>query len=104
MLGDVLTVQARVAQNLRERGAPGDVAVTILNGTDLRVGLVNSPVRLRDIETKERVAKEVADIAFRAYPRPGLQRVQVAFVIHHSYLGLFHYSDSRDAFNFNCAP
>jgi hypothetical protein len=104
-LGDLLIVRAKVAQKLNQEGVKSDgVAVnSILSGNDrsLIVSIVNSPLKAESTERKQNVAREVADIAYRAYnSRSGLKSVRVTFMISHSYLGIFHYSDSRDGITF----
>jgi hypothetical protein len=91
----------QVQQDVKKASGTDNVTVNLNNGTSLSVGLLNSSLGTLPSDQKKAKALEVAQIAYRSYPqRAKLDEVSVAYIVHRTYLGVFNYTDSRDAFNF----
>ena len=92
-LGELLKVREQVAASV-----PGtDVNVNLVNGRYLDIALVNSPLKALPPDQKEARAREIALVAYRAFPaRAKLQQVAVVFWIQRTYLFFFHFSDGTD--------
>jgi len=98
VLTDVQKVQAQVAKDT----GINNITVNLQNGAYLQIGIVNTSWNDKPTEEKKAKAQEIAKSAYDAYAaKAELRGVSVAFVIQREYLGLFHYSNSTDAYNFD---
>jgi len=79
-----------------------NVTVNLNNGQYLTIGLVNTPLKNLSSDQRRAKALEVAKLGYRSYPSiPKLSEIRVVFVVQHSYLGVFNYTDATDAFSFS---
>jgi len=98
VLTDVQKVQAQVAKDT----GINNITVNLRNGAYLQIGIVNSSWNDKPTEEKKAKALEIAKSAYDAYAaKAELRGVSVAFVVQRDYLGLFHYSNARDSYNFD---
>jgi hypothetical protein len=96
-IGDLQKVQ----QNVSKAVGADKVTVKLVNGKSLDVGLVNTPLKELPSDQKKAKAFEVAQVAFRTYPKASnLNQLNIAFVIQRTYVGVVNYTNTTDAFSF----
>ena len=91
----------QLQQSVGKAVGGGDVNINLSNGKYLYVGIVNSPLKDLPSDQKKAKALEVAKLCYKSYPEAtNLEQISVAFVAHHSILGIFNYTDATDSFSF----
>jgi len=67
----------------------------------MNIDVVNSPWRNLPAEEQRSKALEVGRVAYENFPsRSRLQAIRVTLGLHRTYLGIFHYDNTTDAFGF----
>jgi len=97
------SVEGIVALQRALQKATGQENVTVFlnNGRYLDIGLVNSPWKSLPSAAKAAKAREVAGLAFAAYPdRSSLARIGVTYTTDRTYFLVVHYTDATDAYAF----
>src|SRR5262245_12818580 len=93
MLSAVREVQHQVVLAVHE----DNVNVNLNNGQYLTVSLVNSSLKELPEAQKKAKAREIALVAYKAFPsRSTLERVSVVFVLHRTSYLVFSYTDGTD--------
>ena len=93
-LGELQEVRRQVAASTHH----DNIYVNLNNGRVLTVSVTNSPFRALPDEERKAKAREIAGVAYRAFPgRAKLEEVAVVFAIQKTYVLLFNYNDSTDA-------
>lgn len=92
--GELQEVRREVAAATRH----DNIGVNLNNGRSLTVNVVNSPFKELPDHQREAKAREIAGVAYKAFPgRATLEQVVVVFVVHTTYVLLFSYNDATDA-------
>lgn len=96
-LKDIAVVQGEVAKAVHE----SNVNVNLNNEKYLTISLINSPLRVLTGDPKKAKAREIAEVAYRAFPhRERLERITVVFMEHRRYFLFLNYTDGRDSHSF----
>ena len=99
-LKDVQAVQTDVVRAVHE----DNVTVNLNNDRYLTISLINSPIGALATEPKEAKAREIAQIAFLAFPhRERLEQIGVVFMEQRRYFFFFNYSNGTDAHFFKAS-
>ena len=103
MMGTLEDLQ-KVQRDVGKALGGGEVRVQLNNDRVLSVGVMNSPLKTAPADQRKAKALELARIAYESYPsRSALKSVSVSFGTHRSYLGVFTYDESGDAFGFEAS-
>ena len=96
-LSEVQEVQRQVAAATGHH----QLSVNLNNGRFLTVGMVNSPFKELPDGQKEAKAREIALLAYKAFPsRTALESIAVVFVVHRNYFFVFNVTDATDYHGF----
>ena len=99
-LGELQEVRRQVAA----ASGHDNIGVNLSNGRLLSVSVINSPFKTLPDDQRKAKAREIAGVAYKAFPgRSKLEDVAVVFAVHRTYALLFNYNDSTDAHFFPAA-
>jgi hypothetical protein len=93
-LGELQEVRRQVAA----ASGHDNIGVNLSNGRLLAVSVINSPFKALPDEQRKAKAREIAGVAYKAFPgHAKLEDVAVVFAVHKTYVLLFNFNDSTDA-------